>query len=142
MSDVKRSGQPRPLAVHDRTSSRSCCAARRSTKSIRSRLSRSMLVKGFKRAGTHYLAHPCQRIHLQFHLLSKLYVAQFLAFFQFFGQLAEHLARIAQTADMDPRLFEILVTARQAGFGPAGFVIAPLARFSSRQIEHVKFDPG
>jgi hypothetical protein len=54
----------------------------------------------------------------------------------------EHLTRITQTADMDPRLFESLIPARQALLGTTGFVIIALACDSSRQIEHVKFGPG
>jgi hypothetical protein len=53
----------------------------------------------------------------------------------------EHLARITQTADMDPRLFEILIPARQALLGLTGFVTIALAGDSSRQIEHMKFGP-
>ena len=61
-----------------------------------------------------------------FRLLRALDVSQFLGFFQFFAQLrkpasvrdlgllVEHLARVAQAADMDPCLFEILVPVRQA----------------------------
>ena len=77
-----------------------------------------------------------------------------LGFFQFFAQLGkpapvsdlgllvEHLARVTQTADMDPSLFEILVPARQAVRGLTGFIILALACNSSSQIEHVEFDRG
>ena len=88
-----------------------------------------------------------------FRLLSTLDVSRLLGFFQSFaplrkpppvcdlGLLVEHLARITQTADMDSRLFEILIPARQAACGLTGFVIIALPRDSSREIEHVKFDP-
>jgi hypothetical protein len=56
--------------------------------------------------------------------------------------LVEHLARVAQTADMDARLFEIHVPARQAVCGLTGFVIIALACDSARQIEHVEFGRG
>jgi hypothetical protein len=86
-----------------------------------------------------------------FRLLSTLDVSRLLGFFQSFaplrkpppvcdlGLLVEHLARITQTADMDSRLFEILIPARQAACGLTGFVIIALACDSSRQIEHVEF---
>ena len=76
----------------------------------------------------------------------------FLGFFQFFAQLGkpapvsglgllvEHLARVTQTADMDARLFEILIPPRQAACGLTGFVILALACDSTRQIEHMEFD--
>jgi hypothetical protein len=54
----------------------------------------------------------------------------------------EHLARITQAGDMDARLFEIFVPTRQALCGLTGFFVIALASDSSRQIEHVKFDPG
>ena len=57
------------------------------------------------------------------------------------GLLVEHLARITQTADMDPGLFEILIPARQALRGLTGFFVIALAPDSSRQIEHVEFNP-
>ena len=75
-------------------------------------------------------------------------------FFQFFAQirkpppvgglglLVEHLACVTQTADVDPRLFEILSPVRQAVRGLTGFVILALACDSTRQIEHVKFGRG
>ena len=97
---------------------------------------------------------PRQRIDLLFRLLSALDVSPLLGFFQFFAQigkpapvgdlglLVEHLARVTQTADMDPCLFEILIPARQALLGLTGFVIIALACDSSCQIEHVEFDPG
>jgi hypothetical protein len=56
--------------------------------------------------------------------------------------VVEHLARITQTADVDPRLFEILSPARQAVCGLTGFVIIALACDSTRQIEHVEFHRG
>lgn len=55
--------------------------------------------------------------------------------------LVEHLARITQAADVDARLFEILIPARQP-LGRAGFVILTVARDSTRQIEHMKFGAG
>jgi hypothetical protein len=88
-----------------------------------------------------------------FPLLSTLDVSLLLGFFQFFTQigqppsisglslLIEHLARITQTTDMYPRLFEFLIPARQALLRLTGFVIIALARDSTRQIEHVKFGP-
>ena len=87
-------------------------------------------------------------------MLSTLDVAPLLGFFQFFAQigkpppvgdlglLVEHLARITQTADMDPGLFEILIPARQALRGLTGFIIIALACDATGQIQHVKFDPG
>ena len=59
-----------------------------------------------------------------------------------FGLLVEHLARVTQTADTDPRLFEILIPARQAVCELPGFIIIALARDSSSQIEHVEFGRG
>ena len=61
-----------------------------------------------------------QRIDLLFRMLGALDVSKLLGFFEFFSQLGEptplsdlgllveHLARVAQAGDMDPRLFEIL----------------------------------
>jgi hypothetical protein len=84
-------------------------------------------------------------------MLSAFDVAQLLGFFQLFAQigkpppicrlglLVEHLARISETADMDPRLFEILIAVRQVLRRSSGFIIAALACDSSRQIEHMKF---
>jgi hypothetical protein len=54
--------------------------------------------------------------------------------------LVEHLARITQTAGMDPRFFEILGSARQTLLGLTVRVIVALACDSSRQIEHMEFD--
>jgi hypothetical protein len=54
--------------------------------------------------------------------------------------LVEHLARIAETADMDPGFFELLISARQTARGLSGFVIIALPGDSSGEIEHVKFD--
>ncbi len=77
--------------------------------------------------------------------------------FQFFAQLGEsppirdlgliveHLAGVAQAADMDSCLFEILVTPRQSVRRlrrPAGFMLVALACNSAEQIEHVEFDRG
>jgi hypothetical protein len=45
-------------------------------------------------------------------------------------------------SDMDPRLLETLLPARQALPGQTGFVFIALACDSSRQIEHVKFGAG
>jgi hypothetical protein len=54
--------------------------------------------------------------------------------------VVEHLARITQTAYVDPRLFEILSPARQAVCGLTGFVVTvALACDSTGQIEHVEF---
>src|SRR5216683_5095019 len=95
-----------------------------------------------------------QSIDFLLRLFGALDVSQLLGFFEFFAQLrksapvgslgcvVEHLARVTQTADMDPRLFEILVPARQAVCGLPGFMIMVLARDSSSQIEHVEFDGG
>src|SRR5208282_587084 len=95
-----------------------------------------------------------QRIDLLFRLLCALDVSPLLGFFQFFAQLGksapvgdlgcvvEHLARVTQTADTDPRVFEILIPARQAVCGLPGFIIIALARDSSRQIENVEFGRG
>src|ERR1700722_16841481 len=49
---------------------------------------------------------------------------------------------LAQPADMDPRLFEILIPTWQAVRGLTGFIMIALARDPSCQIEHVEFDPG
>src|SRR6202022_59060 len=80
-----------------------------------------------------------QRVDLLFRLLGALNVPKFLGFFQFLpqlresasirglGPLIEHLARIIQTADVDPRLFEILSPMWQAAWGLTGFVIIALA---------------
>jgi hypothetical protein len=54
--------------------------------------------------------------------------------------LVEHLARVTQTPDMDPRLFEILRPVRQAARGLTGFVIIALACDSTCQIKHMEFD--
>jgi hypothetical protein len=93
---------------------------------------------------------PGQCIDLRFRLLGALDVAQLLGFFQFLTQLrkpvpvrglgliVEHLAGITQTADMDPRPFEILIPARQAMSRVTGFVLA-LAADSTRQVKHVEF---
>jgi hypothetical protein len=43
---------------------------------------------------------------------------------------------------MDPRLFEILIAARQAMPELTGFVIIALAGDSASQIKHMEFDPG
>jgi hypothetical protein len=51
----------------------------------------------------------------------------------------EHLARITETADMDPRLFEILIAARQALRVLTGFVIIAPACDSACQIKRVEF---
>src|SRR4029077_11733092 len=42
---------------------------------------------------------------------------------------------------MDPRFFELLISARQAACGLSAFVIIAPPRDSSGEIEHVKFDP-
>ena len=77
-----------------------------------------------------------------------------LGFFQFFAQLGkpasisdlgllvEHLARITQTGDVDPGLFEILIPARQALHRLTGFILLAPARYSPDQIEHVEFGRG
>jgi hypothetical protein len=54
--------------------------------------------------------------------------------------LVEHLARITQTAYLDSRLFEILSLAGQALGGQTGLVILTACK-STRQIEHVEFNP-
>jgi hypothetical protein len=76
---------------------------------------------------------------LLFRLLRALDVSQLLGLFQFFpqlgesasvrdlGLLVEHLARVTQTRDMDPGLFEILFPARQAMCGLTRFIIIALA---------------
>jgi hypothetical protein len=86
-----------------------------------------------------------------FRLLSAFDVCALLGFFQFvsqlresppvcgFGLVVEHLARITQIADVDPRLFEILRPARQAECRQTGFITIALACDSTRQIEHVEF---
>ena len=58
------------------------------------------------------------------------------------GLLVEHLARVAQIADMDPSLFEVLFPARQAVHGLIGFIVIALACNSSCQIQHVEFGRG
>ena len=97
---------------------------------------------------------PRQCVDLLFRLLGALDLSELLRLFQFFSQLrkplpvgdlgllVEHLARVTQTSDMDPSLFEILIPARQTMRGLTGFVIIVLACDSSRQIEHVKFGRG
>ena len=55
--------------------------------------------------------------------------------------LVEHLARVAQAADMNARLFEILISARQT-LGLIAFVILARACDPSGQIEHMKFGAG
>jgi hypothetical protein len=72
-------------------------------------------------------------------LKSSLDVSDFLGFLQFFPQLGEaalvsdlgslvqHLARDTQIRDMDARLFEIFVSARQAVHRLTRFVIPALA---------------
>ena len=89
-----------------------------------------------------------------FHLLSALDVSKLLGFFQFsaqlgkaasiseLGLLVEHLARVTQVADMDPRLVEILSATRQALCGFTGFVIVAPACDSTCEIEHMEFDRG
>jgi selenophosphate synthase len=89
-----------------------------------------------------------------FRLLGTLDVAPPLGFFQFFAQigeassicgfglLVEHLTRIAQTADVDSRLFEILSPMRQAVRGLTDFVVIAPTRDSTCQIKHMEFDPG
>jgi hypothetical protein len=56
--------------------------------------------------------------------------------------VVEHLARITQTAYVDPRLLEILRPARQAVCELTGFVVIALACDSTGQIEHVEFGRG
>jgi hypothetical protein len=58
--------------------------------------------------------------------------------------IIEHLARVAQAADMDAGLFEIFIPARQAVLRRIGFVsvvVVPPCD-SADQIEHVKFGRG
>src|SRR6202041_296728 len=67
-----------------------------------------------------------QRLDFLFRLHGAIDVSSLPGFFQFFAQLGkapsvrelglliEHLACVTQTADTDPRLFEVLVAARQA----------------------------
>ncbi|MGB6562675.1 MAG: hypothetical protein WBE69_08735 [Candidatus Binataceae bacterium] len=54
--------------------------------------------------------------------------------------LVEHLARVAQIADMDPSLFQVLFPARQAVHQLIGFIVLALACNSPCQIQHVEFD--
>ena len=58
------------------------------------------------------------------------------------GLIVEHLARVAQAADMDARFFEVFVSPRQAVRQLVGFVfvVVVLTRNSTDQIEHVKFN--
>src|SRR6202023_50709 len=96
---------------------------------------------------------PGQRIDLLFRLLRALDVSRFFGFFQFFAQirkpppvgglglLVEHLARVAQAANMNACLFEILIPARQT-LGLAGFVLLALACDSTSKIKYVKFGRG
>src|SRR6266851_4874275 len=93
-----------------------------------------------------------QRVDLLFRLLGTLDLSQLLGFVQLFAQvgkpppvgdlglLVEHLARITQTADMDPRSFEILGSARQTLLGLTVRVIVALACDTSRQIKDMEFD--
>ena len=56
--------------------------------------------------------------------------------------IIEHLARIAQTAEMDACLFEVVVSARQAARQLFDFVFFVLACNSADQIEHVELNCG
>ncbi|MGA8570435.1 MAG: hypothetical protein WB580_21790 [Candidatus Binataceae bacterium] len=56
--------------------------------------------------------------------------------------LVEHLARITQIGDMDPRLFELFSSARQPWSRLTGFVLLAMGGNSTHQIEHVEFDAG
>ena len=58
------------------------------------------------------------------------------------GLIVKHFARVAQAADMDACLFEVIVAARHAARQPTGFVIVAIARNSADQIQHVEFDRG
>jgi hypothetical protein len=78
-----------------------------------------------------------------FHLLGALYPSEFLRFPQFvsklgelasvrgLGLLVQHLAGVTQAADLDSRLFEILISARQALRGLTRFDIIATARDSA-----------
>jgi hypothetical protein len=55
--------------------------------------------------------------------------------------LVEHLARIAEPADVDSCLFEILSSPRQTPHGLTGFILLAPACNSREQIKHVEFDP-
>ena len=94
-----------------------------------------------------------QRIDLLLRPLGTFYISCRLRFFQIFVQLGEpapvsdlgliveHLARVAETADMNACLCEFLIGPRQA-CRLARFVLVALARDSARQIEHVEFGRG
>jgi hypothetical protein len=53
--------------------------------------------------------------------------------------VVEHLARVTQTGDMDPRLFQLLISARQARQRLTGIELVAVGRDSTDQIEHVEF---
>ncbi len=55
------------------------------------------------------------------------------------GLLVEHLARVTQTADMNSRLSELLISARQAVRRLTCLVLLALACNPTSEIEHVEF---
>ncbi len=95
-----------------------------------------------------------QRFDFLFRPLRARNVSVLLCEFQFLSQLGEpapignlgliveHLARVAESGDMDAGLLEVLITARQTLRRLAAFIFVVTAGDSSDEIEHVELHRG
>ena len=96
---------------------------------------------------------PGQRFDLFFGPLSARYIClrfRLVQFFAQFGQpppildlglIVEHLARVAQSGDMDSCLLERFISPLQAAVGRTRVVVLASARNPTKEIEHMKFNP-